>query len=356
MKPIFYNSIDLIEQREDVPHAFKNMFKLFSKNMTLVDRTDKLAFPIEAKLLDNLVLPKFKPVARSYHEICLNRARKLMAYAKDNGQIITILYSGGVDSTLVLTSFLSVCSDDDLRSNLLVLLDDNSISENPNFYWNHVRKLNKAPSNFFPRYIGSPNHYIVSGECNDQLFGSAAGHKYSIRGVNMINMPAGPENIIPLMAQVMPMDEATRLYRLLDKVAKASPVGIDTVYKWFWWMNMALKWQNVYVRLASFAPPQQQANVKFEHNYTAFFSDQEFQLWSMNNSNRLIGETMSTYKYQCKQIIFDFTKDAVYNEKAKIGSLMKILLQKPSAVMIDDNMKFHSNFSEVELTMENDFV
>jgi hypothetical protein len=356
MKPIFYNSIDLIEQRSDIPEAFQDMFKLFSKNMTLVDRTDKLAFPIETHLIPELALPRFKPVARTYHEICLNRARNLMAYAKEHDQTITVLYSGGVDSTLVLTSFLSVCSEDDLRSHLLVLLDDNSISENPNFYWNYVRKLNKEPSNRFPRYIGLPSHHIVSGECNDQLFGSAAGHKFTLRGVNMINMPAQPEYIIPLLAQVMPLPNATRLYRLLDKVAKASPVGIDTVYKWFWWMNMALKWQNVYVRLASFAEPKNQPELKFEHNYTAFYSTQEFQLWSMNNSNRLIGETMSSYKYQCKQIIFDFTKDAVYNEKAKIGSLMKILLQKPSAVMIGNDMTFHDNFSKVELTMENDFV
>jgi hypothetical protein len=345
-----------MEQREDIPLAFQNMFKLFSKNMTLVDRTDKLAFPVEVKLLDHLALPRFKPVARSYHEICLNRARKLMAYAKDNDQTLTVLYSGGVDSTLVLTSFLSVCSDDELRSNFLVLLDDSSISENPNFYWNHVRKLNKAPSNNFQRLLGSPKHYMVSGECNDQLFGSAAGHKYLLRGMNLINMPAEPQNIIPLIEELMPHEQAVRLYFLLEKVAKASPVGIDTVYKWFWWMNMTLKWQNVYVRLASFTLPENRATLKFEHNYTAFYSDPEFQLWSMNNSNKLIGDTMSSYKYLCKQIIFDFTKDAVYNEKAKIGSLMKILLQKPSAVMIDDTMSFHDNFSEVELTLENDFV
>lgn len=356
MKPIFYNSIDLLEQRKDVPEDFTYMFKLFSKNMTLVDRTDKLAFPIEVQLLDNLKLPRFKPVARSYEEICLNRARMLMAYAKDTNQTLTVLYSGGVDSTLLLTSLLSVCSESDLRTNLLVLLDDNSISENPNFYWSHVRKLNKAPSNFFADYIGKEGYFVVTGECNDQLFGSAAGHKYVVQGYNLINMPATPENIIPLMAKSMSVEKATKLYRLLEKVAKASPVGIDTVYKWFWWMNMTLKWQNVYVRLASFAKPANQRNVRFEHNYTAFYSSEEFQLWSMNNSNKLIGDTMSTYKYQCKKIIFDFTKDKVYNEKAKIGSLMKVLLQKPSAVLIDNTMTYHDDFNQVELTMENDFV
>lgn len=356
MNTIFYNSIDLFEQREDIPHAFKNMFKLFSKNMTLVDRTQKLAMPIETKLLDHLVLPKLKPVARDYPDICLIRAKKLMAYAKDTDQIITVLYSGGVDSTLVLTSFLTACTKSDLAAHLLVLLDDNSISENLNFYWKHVRHLNRAPSNQFPKYLGSPKHMLVSGECNDQLFGSAAAHKFTIRGINMINMPAGPENIIPLIQQLMSLEDATRLYRILEKVAKASPVGIDTVYKWFWWMNMALKWQNVYIRLASFALPDNRSKIKFEHNYTAFFSDQEFQLWAMNNSNKLISDTMSSYKYPCKQIIFEYTKDSAYNEKAKIGSLMKVLLQKPSAVMIDDRMTFYRDFSKLELTMENDFV
>ncbi len=356
MKPIFYNSVDLLENRKDIPEDFTYMFKLFSKNMTLVDRTNKLAFPIETQLIEGLALPKFGPVARTYEEICVNRARKLMAYAKDTNQTITVLYSGGVDSTLVLASFLTACSESHLYRHLLVLLDDNSISENPNFYWNHVRHLNKAPSNFFPKYIGRNGFMVVSGECNDQLFGSAAGHKYVIKGVDLIHMSAAPETIIPLINQVMPLDKATKMYRLLDKVAKASPVGIDTVYKWFWWMNMALKWQNVYVRLASFAEPENRAYVKFEHNYTAFYADPEFQLWSMNNSNRLIGETMSSYKYICKKIIYDFTKDPIYNEKAKIGSLMKVLLQKPSAVMIDDTMGYHDDFSKVELTLENDFV
>jgi PP-loop superfamily ATP-utilizing enzyme len=47
------------------------------------------------------------------------------------------MYSGGIDSTLVIISLLKNASEEE-RNNITILLSENSIGENPNFYKDHI--------------------------------------------------------------------------------------------------------------------------------------------------------------------------------------------------------------------------
>jgi hypothetical protein len=85
-----------------------------------------------------------------------------------------------------------------------------------------------------------------------------------------------------------------------------------------------------------------------------FFDREEFQLWSMNNTDLLIEDSWKTYKQHAKDVIFEFNKDEDYRvNKVKYGSLKYVLRQKDSTVAIDENMKFYYNYPGDEILNPN---
>jgi hypothetical protein len=109
----------------------------------------------------------------------------------------------------------------------------------------------------------------------------------------------------------------------------------------------------VFVRSSSYTIPQYQETLVYGDNYQMFFDNHEFQLWAINNSDKLIYDTWKTYKQECKEIIYKYNKDNDYRiNKTKWGSLRGILTQKRPTLFIDDTMKYHYDMP-MELIQEN---
>jgi hypothetical protein len=359
---VYYNSVDLFAKEQS---TFASMFRVFAPNITIVDRTDTLVTPVNVKTLKFLELPKKIIPTQSYSDVAINRAKKIYQLATARKKSIVLMYSGGIDSTAMLVAFLHAVPESD-RDKITILLNEYSIAENPNFYWNHLRgKFKMETSQYFTQYLGNDKFFFVSAEGNDQLFGSAVTQKFVHQyGDDIMWEPADTKTIVELLnINLKNSYQAMSLYTRLDRVAEDAPFEIENVYEWFWWMNLALKYQCVYTRLASYTTPKNRETLSFENNYTAFFTTPEFQCWSINNRKDLIGNTWSSYKYKSKDFIFDYTKDLEYYKyKVKQGSLTKVIVQKPSCKMISvDSMgklKFHDSLPELETfyNQENDFV
>lgn len=359
---VYYNSVDLFAKQES---TFASVFKVFAPNVTIVDRTDTLVTPINVKTLKFLELPKRVIPTQSYGDIAINRAKKLYQLANTRKKNLVLMYSGGIDSTAMLVAFLQSVPKHDLQK-ITVLLNEYSIAENPDFYWNHLRNNFKLEtSQFFTEYLGNDKFYFVSAEGNDQLFGSAVTQKFMYQfGEEVMWKPCDVDTITGLFEnRLSNRNSAEYLHTSLQRVADAAPFELENVYEWFWWMNLALKYQCVYTRLAAFTKLKYQSTLSFENNYTAFFTTAEFQCWSINNRKKLIGDSWSTYKYQSKDFIFDYTQDLEYHKyKVKQGSLAKVINQKPSCKMISvdahGKLTFHSKLPETSTfyNQENDFV
>jgi len=373
MSLIYYNSVDLFHTKsadtfekyaKDFPSltAFRSIFSVFAVNMTFFDRTGSIKGPIDMKLLDQCKMPKLQPFKEDYEELCRKRAIELLAHAKKTKRKLAILYSGGIDSTLILVTFLKYIDQKDLDEHVVVLLSEDSIYENPNFYKDHVVKRfkNIDPSYYFVHMMGGKNYIIVTGEGNDQLFGSAVMKKLSNSfGEEIFKRKITPE----LLSQLMSLDLKDKKHRddiaaVLWKTKDKAPIPIDTVYKFFWWLNFTCKWQSVYIRVTAYTAPANRDTLKLEDNYFIFYGPEQFQLWAMNNSDKLIKNQWSTYKYVCKDIIYDFNKDQSYRDtKMKRGSLVKIVSQKKSVSCIDERMQFYeSDFPSDIFTNDNDFA
>ncbi len=89
---------------------FGGLFYLYARNMSINDRTETIQIPLKTTVLDYCRLPKFEVKDIDFELICNNRARLLMDQAKQGNRKIAIMWSGGVDSTLIATSLLKTCT------------------------------------------------------------------------------------------------------------------------------------------------------------------------------------------------------------------------------------------------------
>lgn len=345
---IFYNSYDIFinpnnkDKLKNVPggEAFSCYFEIFSRNISAIDRTNSISIPLKTTLLPHLQMPVMEKMDKSFAEICDDRAKYLLDKAKQSNRKIVVMYSGGVDSTLILVSFLKVAKEEELK-NIIVLLSDQSIRENTNFYYDYViKKFECASSYRFPYFLGNDNYLLISGENADQLFGSQVNDQFAeSAGYESLFRPAHElkgQIIDWFKLRIKNKQYAEPIYDIFQKIVDNAPIELDNVYKFWWWVNFTTKWQSVYVRVLPYS--QNKSTLKIEENYTTFYSPKEFQLWSMNNTDKFTKQTPTSSKYVPKEIIFDFNKDEGYLKKPKVGSLAHLVQRKEMIMYLDQNM------------------
>jgi hypothetical protein len=323
---------------------FSYIFKLFgATTMAAVDRTDTLRFPVKLKNISPI--PALRPFNRSYEDICNERARELIERANKMDVSIYVLWSGGIDSTLLLVSLLKNANDVE-KERIVVLLSEESIMEYPKFYHEHIRgKLRKEPSAAFPYIVGT-KHLFVSGELNDQIMGAAVPHGLmGMYGDDIIHRPRTRDIIFEFYNRKAQNPEITNRYLdLFDRVVAASPVTLHTYFDYFWWINFTMKWQLAYLRILTFTVPRNISALTPEYlatRYVSFYDTDDFQLWSMLNLDMKVKDTWPTYKWVCKDIIYDYTHDADYRDtKIKRGSLVSIMRQQSPYNFIDESWRF----------------
>lgn len=367
---IAYNSVYYFDRQysEEFPkirhlndvRIFGGMFYLFARNMSVIDRTNTIDIPLNVHKLDNCKMPEYIKFDKSLNDISESRARYLMDHALSTNRKIAVMWSGGVDSTLILVSLLKTCTTKELQENVVVLLSQDSIIENPKFYTTYVLKnFTLIPSNNFSNYIGNDSYFYVTGEGNDQLCASLfviEAYKLFYNDNNIAFETLDIEKMIHFISKKTSFNEpdSSKLFNVLNKVVQVCPFKIDTAYKFFWWINFSMKWQNTYIRSTLYAKSKNRESLKPEENYTTFFHNDEFQLWSMNvidNNGSFVKDTSaSSYKKDCKQIIYDFDKnDDYYLNKGKTGSFARVVQSKDTVNFVTSDMQFypHIDFMEV---------
>jgi hypothetical protein len=336
---------------------FRGHFRVYGHGATPIDRTERIAFPV--KTLNLFLLPDIDNFDKSYAECCDERAVELLERAEQLDVPVYVFWSGGIDSTTVLVSLLKAASAAALER-ITVLMSAMSVAEYPDFYVEHIvaRKLHRAPAAQFPFLLGERN-LIISGEHNDQLFGSdIIADAVLAFGFDKVVAKYDPDLMRAFLAERMADDKLADWYTdLYDRLAAGAPVPLTTNYHRLWWNNFALKWQNVFMRMLSFADrPLTLDWVKTF--YAPFFCTSDFQRWSMCNLDKRVREDWRGYKWVAKDLIYDFTKDERYRDnKLKLGSLKFLTAQSGAVGFIDGMFGFHKQMApEAFYEPINDFM
>lgn len=310
-----------------------------------VDSTDTIRTPV--RMQNAFPLPKLTPMKKTYEELCDARAREILDRAARLDAPIYVSYSGGIDSTLVTVSLLKAATATE-RKRIVLLLTEESITENPNFYYDHIRgKLDVLAGMKLPLLLGN-KAIFTSGELNDQLFGSDVIATFiTQRGARAIQGLYSAEDMSSFFDTIIRDLPTSRLIvATLEKTFASSPVPIRTNFEALWWYNFDLKWQSVFFRsLLAVHPSRAQFLTKayVDTHYMPFFCTDEFRLWSMHNPDKKIKDTWETYKWPAKDVIYDYNKDKQYRDhKLKKGSLWLLLRQQELYNFLDENYAFHT--------------
>ena len=284
---------------------------------SLLDRTGSLPHVLDVESVRPM--PAFDhSFDQSLEALCLGRAREILAEQKP----IRVFWSGGIDSTLVLTSFLMAGAPLD---QLELIFTRDSVTEYPTFLSEHApAALRRTEVTTFPHHNFVPDQRAhefldlpcmgdfidpkvlnVTGGLGDKLFNS---HGFLSR-FKYASAFEPFERVVP-----RPLIAAT------EALMQASPLPIRTVSNFTWWLQLALDYQGELLQIlagisgASVAAQRKALRV--------FYDTAGFQQWALHHRDRLATDDPARLKLEAKQIIFTYTGDERYlNEKRKSGSL-----------------------------------
>lgn len=287
----------------------------------LVDRTQTLDSGLNLQLLQPI--EAWLPIADSFAEICRQRANELIMASE--GKRITVLWSGGIDSTAALIALYLELSVREERDRLHLLLSQESIDEFPRFFDAIIEgqiAYTRITHTIYEQI--NPQDFNVTGEHGDQLFGSDKLKYHVMTGEAWRDWEDNLEYVIAhKLGHKAPA--AAMIEYLRPQVAQ-SPVPINTLYDYLWWMNFSLKWQHVSLRLKEGLAPGAFA---LEHNLAHFFQSTAFQRWSLSNPQSKIKGDWKSYKYVAKEYIHAFFPDEDYLiNKEKEQSLKQVIVHR----------------------------
>ncbi len=334
-------------------------FDFIKAGVIPIDRTNTIRTPMRTKSV--FPVPAMRPMTKTFEEICNERAVYILNQSDKHSCDIYVMWSGGIDSTLALISLLKNVKENQIGK-IVVVMSEDSIRENPHFFRDHVRgKLRTQTRSIFSVVIGSKN-ILVSGEHNDQIFGNSIMKKLIIRyGNGIIHAPYSRDTLYAHFRDIIGDVPANRYMDLLERLIEAAPIPIRSNFEFNWWYNYVLWWQSVYMRTFAHVSPRYTDRITFKYAreyYQPFYNTEDFQLWSLNNLDKRIKDTWKSYKWVCKDIIYEYTKDVDYRDnKVKAGSLIKFLRVNEAYNFLDADYTLYRELDPSEYyNPDNDFV
>lgn len=348
---IFHPQIEKIEELKVFSQFFKGLQNPW---ISLNDRSKQFTFPISTVVPDQFKIPAYNELNLSFDECAVNRAQEIINIQNKTGQQIRLLYSGGIDSTVVLISFINLLGIQEASKRIKIQMNQDSINENPEMWYKIISpNFEILDSNLSYNESDYGDWLYVTGELNDQLFGAEMQRDYEFwKGSGSLNDKIDLSNLINFFVECKKIDKksALTLSTMLIDNLKTCPNHQNQMWDIFWWYNFSWKWIYVYFRFFLFFKNQSLIDLKWmSQNYFPFFDSTEFQLWSLNNKQEKHKGSWSSYKFPAKQMICNFLGSNFYMTKVKRNSLPKIIIARSKTNIITSNYEILSNLNFLDV-------
>lgn len=339
MKKLLFSNL-VLNNRDDLSDEYSlwnSIKKTINASTSIIDRTETVKCPINYKVLEESKIPTSQYNGDTYENIVSKRCEQLI----NLNTPIKILWSGGIDSTLVVATFLKNYNKDLLKSRITILMSRDSIVENPYFYKHFIAPtFNISNSEKLPHFLYDNDGIIVTGELNDQLSGKVNIRDWAIFMGNTLDDSLSKNLIVEYYVKKgLTVKEADYWYNNITSSASSLGIEITNINDFFWWFNFCFFWQDTSLRIYCLTLPFY-AN-KFTQGTRScvhFYNTPEFQLWALNNPSFRKFSTWNTYKQHSKDLIFKLDRNADYlKNKLKKPSLTNIWTARSVYQGIDDD-------------------
>ncbi len=288
-------------------------------NRVLLDKIDPFHYTLVCEKIEDIVSIS---CGRTFEEMVEERALEL----KNIPDIVYVMWSGGIDSSTTLLSLILNWPKEDLER-VHILASYESKVEFPVF-WNLLTQMfkNRIHTSYAHPEQYLQNGHIITGEHGDQIFGSDIINiavKYF--GDEAINRP-WQEIMPPIYRYMFNFLSAEKFVNRYLPTLSKSLYPIRTTFEWVWWFNFTNKWQHVKHRML-LLKDWENPSITFKKVHH-FFDTPKWQKWSMENPDKKIKDTLTSYKWPAKQFIVKEIKDQSYLSKPKLPSLKSVFLNK----------------------------
>lgn len=300
------------------------------------DRTETLVTPLKQYMPEEYKIPTVKPVG-TFEDVLQSRCLQLANTDKH----LYLQWSGGIDSTLMVISFLK--SDINLDQ-ITIVMNRDSIKENPTFYYTYI--LPKFRLLSIEKHLSEDNDGItIQAEHADQII---SGMMLSRIDKSWTTKPATKTNLYNVCAELgFDKIAAEAFINAMLKTGKSSPRPIDTIEDFSWWFNFNFRWLN--------AKEKYKPRLGYNKEFDTFYSSHDIQRWSILNK--------SPDKSLYKDLIYNYTKDKDYHiYKRKWQSMGKLFFtNKPDMIISVSNSlqsfykPFDTEFIKQYYVEDNDF-
>lgn len=342
----YFNPLSITQEvfRKDVL-AWSKLYNLITGAVGMNDRTNILEQPIKLSSYSRCRLPIISSTNITYDGCLDERAHELFQLSKTLNKPLGIMWSGGIDSTCVLVSFLRNFSLDELKGQIKIITSIEATFENPEFYKKYILPNFEIINGENIPWLFDKSMLLVSGEFNDQLFGSDLIRVYlTNKGKDEINGPFNKDQIFNYINSKVDDPKVSTI--LIDSIIDSSKlvgVNLEKNNDFFWWYNFCFKWQAVHFRLYALIFPKFFDNVseEFDRTYVHhFFQTDNFQLWSINNPQVRYITDWKNYKQLAKDSIYAFDKnDKYFINKIKRPSLQTVFYHRPVIKAVTNDFK-----------------
>lgn len=323
-------------------------------------RTGSFTNLFDCKTSPLYALPPLKFINDSLADLLDKRAIELINVAKNTGRKIAVMWSGGIDSTTVLTALLKNISEAD-QELLIVYLTIHSISDYQDFYFKFL-SANKKISIKDASSLRIDNNFldktlILHGDPGDGIFGPSTS-MYKIFSDNQIHLEPWKKHLKTLVQVYEPTFEKHMWVQpgigewfcdIISRTLEESGLAdhVSSVTDWIWWTYFNFKWQGIctYPLHNSILGHQHQGITKENHKFYAdnvFLASPEFQCWSYSNLKELIGlNVFKTHKLKAREYIYEFDKNFNYFSRKRKTSTPapNTKLSKSRLIGHDENWK-----------------
>lgn len=352
----FFDTINILQTGnnrqniiDNLPNDIKDPF-LFS--LTVKDRCCFPRFNIDLfhplNLENHPILNKLPDLKRKTNEnlesITDRRACALLERSKEFNRV-KLFWSGGIDSTLILSAILKNWSTNDLEK-LTIVGNKHSATENTFMYENFIK--NKIDIEIFDNYIANDIQFsdlvlYVTGDGGDPI-GSGPGiceFDEIYPNIFLQSWKQHRDKIIDYFTMKteihfgMPHhvfdreDNAKKSFQWIADSIEYHNIDIRNIYDFLWWMNFNFGFNiDISYQLWSYfrIPKDRSVDEIWSNNIFSWFEHMDYQYWSLSTigSDEKITNNILTNKNAFKKYIFDFDKNEdYYMNKRKESSMPK---------------------------------
>lgn len=315
-----------------------------------VTRNGEWSLPWKQDLIPGFEMPEYDPLYnKSFSDITDAKALSIKQRIQA-GEKFAVMYSGGIDSTVIAASLFKNLDAEELKS-VTICASPESIIENPIFWKKYIHDRMQILDSSVNKYddIIEKGLTPITADEGDCIFGTLLGlnfyyfydhyidgmsesvknnlkkYRYRISDPN-VHYSTYKDLLIKHLSIPQDPHFGRLLYDKYDRNINTASVPVYSLHDFFWWLIFNVKYLNCSVRGALYY------NDRLPWKDTIYriinwFNDPEYQRWSMvnNNNGQKIRKTAATYKPAAREYIYDFDKNEWYRDfKIKLESLWNI--------------------------------